>query len=92
MDTSKEVFEDQKVYSLGIDVDTSGKGLLISKLVRLKSTKEIMDGGPYWEDKTICQVWIKTTMNEDELDEWLYSASFVRNDFDIHGVFEKEWD
>ena len=92
MDTSKEVFEDQKVYSLGIDVDTTGKGLIISKLRKLKSTIDICDGGVYHEDKTICQVWIKTTMNEDALDEWLYATNFVRNDFDIYGVFEKQWD
>lgn len=91
MDTAQEVFENQKVYSLGIDCDTTGKGLLISKLVGLSSTKEICYGGAYREDETICQVWIKTTMNEDALDEWLYNANFPRY-FDIQGVFEKEWD
>lgn len=89
-DTAQEVFEDDMVHSLGIDVDTEGKGLLIGKLRKLNSTIDIMDGGAYHIDKGYSQVWIKTTMTEDELDDWCYNTTFPRY-FDIIGVFEKEW-
>ena len=89
IDTSKEVFADEKVHLLGVDVDTTGKGLLISKLKKLKSTINVSDGGMYFEDRTISQVHVDTTMNEDALDEWLYNVSFPRGDFDIHGTFER---
>ena len=86
-----EVFEEPKVNEFGIDVETSGKGLLISKLAKLKSTLTVEDGGVYWMDKSYSQVWIKTEMSESELDDWLYNVSFPRW-IEIVGIFELEKD
>lgn len=77
------------INSLGIDVDTTGKGLLISKLKKLKSTVDCYDGGMYWMDKSYSQVLIQTTLTEDQLDDLLYNMSFPRC-FDIVGCFETD--
>jgi hypothetical protein len=82
--------EDAPINSLGIDVGTDGVKLLISKLEKLESVTEVQDGGRYWEDNTYSQIWLKTTMNESELDDYLYNVSLPR-DIDIVGCFEKEW-
>lgn len=84
-----EVFEDPKVNSFGIDVETGGKGMLISKLKKLKSTISVSDGGVYWMDKSYSQVWIETELTESELDDWIYNVSFPRW-IEIVGIFELE--
>jgi len=80
----------EKIYTLGIDVGSSGAALLISRLGKLKSTIDISYGGAYHQDTKYSQVWVKTTMTGDELEDWLYTTKFPRY-FDIVGVFDKEW-
>lgn len=89
IDTAREVFEKKKVNSLGIDVATHGVRLLISKLLNVKSVKAVSAGGVYHMDNSISQVLVETTMTEDELDDWLYNASFPR-EVDIMGTFENK--
>ena len=88
MDTAREAFIEVPVNSLGIDVSTDGKGLLISKLKKLTSTVSVMDGGQYREDRTISQIIIDTEMTESELDDWCYNVSLPR-EIEIYGTFER---
>ena len=81
---------DKKINSFGIDVQTTGRGLLISKLEKLKTTVNVEDGGVYWMDKSQSQVWIDTFMSEEELGEWLYNIVSFPRYFDIDGIFERE--
>ena len=89
-DTSKEAFQDEKVNLLGVDIDTSGVKLLISKLNELDSIKSACDGGMYHEDKTISQVHVETTLTEDELDNWLYSKASYPREIEVYGTFERQ--
>lgn len=73
---------------LGIDVATRDKDLIIARLNRLKSTTQCEDGGMYHFDQSLSQIHIQTTMNECELDDWLYRIKFSRS-VDIMGTFER---
>lgn len=61
---------------LGIDVESYGAGLLISKLRRLKTTHNIRNMGRYRHDPSWTMLYIDTELTEEELDEWLYNCSF----------------
>ena len=60
-----------------IDTYTIGKGKLISRLSKLKTTISCEDGGMYHQDKELSQIWIDTIWSEDKLDEWLYNAKGI---------------
>lgn len=61
---------------LGIDVESRGAGLLISKLRRLKTTHNIRNMGRYTNDPSWTMLYIDTEMTEDEMDAWLYGCRF----------------
>lgn len=52
-----------------IDTYTKGKGALISKLKKLKTTVSCEDGGEYHQDISLNQIHIETSWKEDELNE-----------------------
>lgn len=66
-----------QVNKFGIDVETKDKKNLIRRLKRLKSTMSVTDGGCYHEDLNYSQVWIETTKESYELDNWLYDTKGV---------------
>ena len=54
-----------------IDVETYNKKRIISGLRKLKTTIEIEDGGEYHEDRSFSQIWITSTLTEEQLDKIL---------------------
>ena len=66
-----------------IDCQTKGKGALIRRLKRLKSTVTVSDGGVYHEDTTLSQIHLESTSTESDIDNWLW-----KNNFDYIGVGE----
>jgi len=62
----------KKIHTLGIDVMTEHKDIVIAYLAALKSTVSVRDGGVYRECPGYSQVHVETTKSEDELDQWLY--------------------
>jgi hypothetical protein len=66
---------EKQINKLGIDIKTQDIKKLINKLKRLKTTINIENGGMYYQDKDYSIVWIDTTLNENQLDEWLYKYS-----------------
>jgi hypothetical protein len=60
-----------------IDTYTKGHKTLIRKLSALKSTIEVYFNGPYWQDQSLCQVILTTTMSEDQLDHWLWATKGI---------------
>lgn len=71
-------------YQLGIDVMTKDANKLIRKLRALKSTFDVCHGGEYHEDRNYSQVHIRTSMDENALDNWLWR---VNHGADYVGVF-----
>lgn len=69
----------------GIDVPTKGKGKTISRLRKLKTTRDVCDGGEYHQDRNYSQIHIDTTWTEDQLDDWLYHVK----DVDYVGTFDR---
>lgn len=76
-----------QVYNLAIDVVTKDAKRLINMLKRLKSTKHIENGGMYGMDLSYSQIWIQTTMSENDLDDWLYN---VNHGCEYVGIFSRE--
>jgi hypothetical protein len=60
-----------------IDTYTKGKGALISKLKKLKTTVSCEDGGEYYQDRSLSQIHIETSWKEDELNEWLWKSKNI---------------
>lgn len=60
-----------------IDIQTSAKLTVISRLKRLASTVSIEDGGTYREDSYYSQLHIVTLKSETELDKWLYDTKGI---------------
>lgn len=54
-----------------IDCTTKGKKQIIRRLRALKSTISADDGGEYWQERTLSQVWLETTKTADEVEDWL---------------------
>ena len=73
---------------LGIDVATRDARKLMRRLKRLKSTEGVEYGGAYWEDRNYSTVFIATTMNSTQLDDWLYR---VKHGCDYVGTFERKF-
>lgn len=77
------------INQLGIDCDATGAGALRKALEGKKATLRIVDRGEYsFNGPTgYNQLWIDTTMTEDELDAWCckvkagaaYVGTFVRH-------------
>ncbi len=57
---------------IGIDVETKFKNNLIRRLNKLKAVDFVSDGGAYRQDESYSKVYVKTTMAEGDLDDWLY--------------------
>lgn len=76
-----------QVYNLAIDVVTKDAKRLINRLKRLESTKHIENGGMYGMDLSYSQIWIQTTMSENDLDDWLYN---VNHGCEYVGIFSRE--
>lgn len=76
-----------QVYNLAIDVVTKDAKRLINRLKRLKSTNHIENGGMYSMDLSYSQIWIQTTMSENDLDDWLYN---VNHGCEYVGIFSRE--
>lgn len=73
-------------HSLGIDVHTPSAQRLVVTLARHPATLTVRFGGTYNEDPAYAQVLVRTTMTEDELDDWLYTTAH-KNRIDYVGVF-----
>lgn len=71
---------------LGIDVRTKDAAELVKRLLALPETISAASGGMYHEDTGYTQVWLDTTLTEDQIDLWLYS----QNGIDYVGVFGRE--
>ena len=70
---------------LGIDVRTTDKKRLITRLKGLVSTVSVQDGGQYREDLSYSQVHITTNKTMRQLDDWLYKTKGI----DYVGTFER---
>ena len=66
-----------------IDCQTKGKGTLIRRLARLKTTIAVSDGGVYREDTTLSQVHLESSLSESDVDYWLW-----KNNFEYVGVVD----
>jgi hypothetical protein len=66
----------KRINKLGVDCETHDKKELIGRLGKLKTTVTVEDGGMYHQDKEYSQIWIDTTMTEEELDCWLFETKF----------------
>jgi len=74
-------------HRLGIDIWTVHRSKLQQWLGRLKSTMEIENGGQYHQCPEESQLWITTTMSQEELEGWLYR---VNHGCEYTGVFSRE--
>lgn len=72
---------------LGIDVLTVDAEKLLARLKKLNSTKDSKGPHAYREDPAYSQIRIRTAMNEDQLDNWLYS---VKHGAEYIGTFNAE--
>lgn len=82
----------KELHAFVIDTETSTHKAAFRRLERLKSTKFIRDNGMYCHCNECSQIYIETTMTEEELDHWLWSTNGV----DYFGVvsvpFEARWE
>jgi len=78
----------RKTHCLGIDVPTATARRVVKRLETLKSTQLVSRQGPYRFEPTTSQIWIDTTMTEDELDDWCYRTKGI----EYVGVWERRED
>lgn len=58
--------------TLGIDMPVK-HAKRMKKALKALATTEAVDGPfQYWQDMSLCQMHITTSMTESELDDWLY--------------------
>lgn len=74
------------LFSLGIDVRTQHSAKLRAALSLSPDVVSAMDGGVYREDAHYSQIWVETTMSEDELDRRLWAT---KHGCDYVGVFTR---
>lgn len=60
-----------------IDVQTCDAKATFRRLEKLKSTEYIRDNGMYCHCNECSQIYIETTMTEEELDHWLWATKGV---------------
>jgi len=60
-----------------IDVQTCDAKATFRRLEKLKSTVFIRDNGAYCHCNECSQIYIETTMTEEELDHWLWATKGV---------------
>lgn len=60
-----------------IDCPTKTKGLVLSKLRKLKWVETVWDKGPYWLKIDISGVLLITTKSWEFIDTWLYNQGGV---------------
>jgi len=70
-----------------IDHKTRNANVTIRLLGKRKDVMACQFHGLYYEDKECCQIYVATTMTEDELDHWLWVTKSVGN---YIGVVETE--
>lgn len=73
----------------GIDVATRTADRLIRRLAMLKTTVAITHAHPYWQDPTVSQVYVTTTMSMPELEDWLWR---VKHGAEYFGVFRPNFE
>jgi hypothetical protein len=42
------------------------------RLKALTTTQDVRGPFQYWQDMSLCQILVTTSMSEEELDDWLY--------------------
>jgi hypothetical protein len=58
------------VNTIGMDVQTNRAKAVVRALRRLKSTVAVEEAGAYREAEEYCQIYVRTTKTEEELDGW----------------------
>lgn len=65
------------VNRLVIDTTTASKDELMRRLRTQPTMKEVTDGGPYQQDRTLSVIRVVTTLDEHELEAWLYDEKGI---------------
>lgn len=66
-----------------IDVETHDCNNISRRLEKLKAVEVVEKRGEYRHCRGYSQIYVETTMTEDEVDHWLW-----KNNFDYVGVVE----
>jgi hypothetical protein len=61
---------EQTIQVIGLDVQTNRAKAVVRALRRLKSTVAVEEAGAYREAEEYCQIYVRTTKTEEELDGW----------------------
>jgi hypothetical protein len=60
--------------NLGIDMLTKHSHRMKKRLKKLVSVEQVDGPFQYWQQPTLCQMQVTTTMTLEELDDWLYTV------------------
>jgi hypothetical protein len=66
-----------KINSLVIDTTTSSKDKLIKRLRAQATTSGVTDAGAYRQDETLSMIRVSTTLDEYEMEAWLYEEKGI---------------
>lgn len=82
----------KELHAFIIDVQTRDAKATFRRLEKLKSTDYIRDNGMYCHCNEASQIYIETTMTEEELDHWLLATKGVNYIGVVSVQFEAKWE